>query len=75
MGILTRASGISDYEESSEDGCLLWSPDTVRRAYEQAHWDFAFEDDEDSFLRTEARLFLRICVHQRVWRFGLIGDL
>jgi len=60
-GIFTRASGISDYDESSEDGCLLWSPDTVSRAYQQAQWDFALEDDEDSFLKTEARLFLKTC--------------
>jgi len=61
MGILTRASGIPDYDESSEEYGLLWSPETVKRAYQQAQWDFAWEDDEDSFLRTEARLFLKTC--------------
>jgi hypothetical protein len=60
-GIFTRATGIPDYDESSEDGWLLWSPDTVRRAYQQVQWDFDWEDDEDSFLRTEARLFLKTC--------------
>jgi hypothetical protein len=63
--------GLSDYDESSEDGCLLWSPDTVRRACQQAQWDFALEDDEDSFLKTEARLFLETCASHglAVW-FG-----
>src|SRR5689334_3316762 len=41
-GIFTRACGIPDYDQSSEDGCLLWPPDTVSRAYEQAQWDFAW---------------------------------
>src|ERR1051326_5602778 len=60
MGILARASGIPDYDETSKDGDLLWSPDTVRRAHAAGRWDFTLEDDDDS-LRTEARLFLDVC--------------
>ena len=61
MGILARASGIPDYDETSVDGWLLWPPDTVRQAHEQARWDFQLDDEEQSFLVTEARLFLDVC--------------
>jgi hypothetical protein len=76
-GIFTRASGIPDYDESSDEGWLLWSPDTVRRAHEQALWDFAWEErqsmkaytvppsflekEDRLFLTMEAQLFLRTC--------------
>src|SRR5437867_3502493 len=64
MGIFPRATGTPDYDEASEDGELLWTPDTVRRAQASARWDFTLEDDEDSFLLTEARLFLDTCASQ-----------
>jgi hypothetical protein len=60
-GIITRATGVSDFDETSKDGWLLWSPETVRLAHKQAHWDFQLPDDDHSFLVTEARLFLDIC--------------
>lgn len=56
-GILMRASGVQDYDESSKDGLLLWSPETVKQAHEQARWDFRWQKDEDAFLRTEAQVF------------------
>lgn len=62
LGILARATGMRDYDETSVDGSLLWSSDEVKRAHEQAHWDFKLVDDDDrATLLTEARLFLRVC--------------
>lgn len=61
IGILTRATGIPDYDEASADGVLLWAPDIVRRAHEQAHWDFRIVQDDRSFRVTEARYFLSVC--------------
>lgn len=62
MGILARATGMPDYDNTSADGGLLWTADEVKRACEQAHWDFRLaDDDERATLLTEARLFLRVC--------------
>jgi len=61
IGILARATGVADYDETSEDGGLLWPPEIVARAREQADWSFHQEDDDGSFSVTEARLFLDVC--------------
>ena len=67
QGIL--GTGIPDYDETSADGNLLWSPDIVRRAQEQANREFEHfeaENEEFLFLVAEARIFLRVCASQRL---------
>lgn len=64
-GLLRRATGIPDYDETSVDGTLLWSPETVRKAHASANWDIPLEEFEE-YQRAEellpwARDFLKLC--------------
>lgn len=61
LGILARATGIPDYDDTSVDGWMLWSVDTVMEAYERAQWDSMPSDSTDPLLVAEARLFLDVC--------------
>lgn len=60
-GILARATGLPDFDETSKDGQLFWTPETVRRARVNARWDFTIPEDDHKVLVTEARLFLETC--------------
>jgi hypothetical protein len=61
LGILARATGIPDYDDTSVDGWMLWSVDTVMEAHERAQWDSIPSDSTHPFLVAEARLFLDVC--------------
>ncbi|HYG35541.1 MAG TPA: hypothetical protein VEC99_12190, partial [Clostridia bacterium] len=63
MGVLARATGVPDYDETSADGGLLWSPEVVRQAHEQAKWNSGPEGDEPALMH-EARLFLDVCASE-----------
>jgi hypothetical protein len=66
IGILARAAGIPDCDETSPDGSLLWSSDAVQRAWAQARWDISLEGLQEPFDLDRARTFLEICAAHRL---------
>lgn len=66
IGLLSRATGVPDYDEANGDGELLWSPETVQHANAIARWDIPLAEFQEAQHIEFARRFLNICASQRL---------
>jgi hypothetical protein len=60
-GLLHRATGVPDYDESNEERNMVWSPETVRTAHALAQWAVPLAAYQGPEHLDRARLFLDVC--------------